>query len=66
VFELTDRFLVDEKTGFYSFLILFSIGVTKGQSSVLLSSMLEFKKRYDRGEILDDVMPQIVKKYPHR
>jgi arginine decarboxylase len=63
---LETRGIVDEKSGFYSFLMLFSIGITKGQSSVLISSLLEFKNLYDSYAPLDDILPNLVRRYPYR
>ena len=44
---LAERGLVVEKTGLYSFLILFSLGITKGKWSTLVSELQEFKRLYD-------------------
>ncbi len=44
---LWERGLVVEKTGLYSFLVLFSMGITKGKWSTLVTELLEFKRCYD-------------------
>ncbi|MCE5984176.1 Orn/Lys/Arg decarboxylase N-terminal domain-containing protein [Pseudomonas sp. LF19] len=44
---LWERGLVVEKTGLYTFLVLFSMGITKGKWSTLLTELLEFKRNYD-------------------
>ena len=56
---LWERGLVVEKTGLYSFLVLFSMGITKGKWSTLLTELLEFKRRYDSNAALLDVLPSI-------
>ncbi|WP_460422412.1 Orn/Lys/Arg family decarboxylase [Pseudomonas sp. ZL2] len=44
---LWEHGLVVEKTGLYTFLVLFSMGITKGKWSTLLTELLEFKRNYD-------------------
>ena len=61
---LRDRGIVNEKTGFYTFLILFSIGVTMGKSSLLLILLFEFKKFYDENVSIEQIFPDLVKKFP--
>ncbi|WP_417702673.1 Orn/Lys/Arg decarboxylase N-terminal domain-containing protein [Pseudomonas sp.] len=56
---LWERGLVVEKTGLYSFLVLFSMGITKGKWSTLLTELLEFKRSYDANLPLIDVLPCI-------
>ncbi len=56
---LWERGLVVEKTGLYSFLVLFSMGITKGKWSTLLTELLEFKRSYDANLPLNDVLPSI-------
>lgn len=56
---LWERGLVVEKTGLYSFLVLFSMGITKGKWSTLLTELLEFKRSYDANLPLSDVLPSI-------
>merc|ERR1712137_182714 len=63
---LMDVGIVDEKTGFYSMLALFSFGVTKGQSSVLLHSLFDFKRLFDTEFDLEDAIPSLTKDFPHR
>ena len=48
-----------EKIGFYFFLVLFSMGITKGKWSTLLIELLEFKRSYDANLPLIDVPPSI-------
>ena len=56
---LWERGLVVEKTGLYSFLVLFSMGITKGKWSTLLTELLEFKRSYDANLPLIDVLHSI-------
>ncbi|MGE8498103.1 MAG: Orn/Lys/Arg decarboxylase N-terminal domain-containing protein [Pseudomonas sp.] len=58
---LWERGLVVEKTGLYSFLVLFSMGITKGKWSTLLTELLEFKRSYDANLPLFDALPSIAK-----
>lgn len=56
---LWERGLVVEKTGLYSFLVLFSMGITKGKWSTLLTELLEFKRSYDANLPLIDALPTV-------
>ncbi len=56
---LWERGLVVEKTGLYSFLVLFSMGITKGKWSTLLTELLEFKRHYDANQPLLQALPSI-------
>jgi len=58
---LWERGLVVEKTGLYSFLVLFSMGITKGKWSTLLTELLGFKNLYDRNAPLTEALPSLVK-----
>ena len=57
---LWERGLVVEKTGLYSILVLFSMGITKGKWSTLLTELLEFKRHYDNNLSLCDALPSIM------
>ncbi|MDQ7821167.1 MAG: Orn/Lys/Arg decarboxylase N-terminal domain-containing protein [Candidatus Eremiobacteraeota bacterium] len=61
---LRSRGIVVEKTGHYSFLILYTIGITKGKSGTLLSKLLEFKRLYDGNAPLSEVFPDLVEAHP--
>lgn len=61
---LMNQGIVDEKTGFYSFLFLFSIGITKGKSSFLLSSLSRFKELFDKNAPLEELYPDLISQYP--
>jgi arginine decarboxylase len=55
-----------EKTGDYTFLVLFSIGFTKGKWGTLLDGLLAFKRAYDRDLPLSQALPVLVAEYPKR
>ena len=56
---LWERGLVVEKTGLYSFLILFSLGITRGKWSTMVDSLVEFKDDYDRNAPLSKSLPSV-------
>ncbi len=58
--------IVVEKTGYYSFLILFTLGITKGKSGTLLAELFRFKALYDRNSPLEEVFPDLVQEHPAR
>lgn len=61
---LAEHGIVVEKTGLYSFFIMFTIGITKGRWNTLLTELQQFKDDYDRNQPLWRVMPEFVNKYP--
>ena len=61
---LWERGLTVEKTGLYSFLILFSMGVTKGKWSTMVTELLEFKRLYDANTPLEASLPSVAASYP--
>ncbi|NER65943.1 lysine decarboxylase [Pseudomonas sp. MAFF212427] len=63
---LWERGLVVEKTGLYSFLVLFSMGITKGKWSTLLTELLEFKRNYDANTALLQSLPCVAQLDPVR
>ena len=63
---LWERGLVVEKTGLYSFLVLFSMGITKGKWSTLLTELLEFKRNYDANTGLTQCLPCVASQDPQR
>ena len=58
--------IVCEKTDYYSFLLLNSIGTTKAKQCSLLSALLKFKALYDSNAPLEQALPQLVQAYPER
>ncbi|MCV2869085.1 arginine/lysine/ornithine decarboxylase [Defluviimonas sp. WL0002] len=61
---LTEHGVVVEKTGLYSFFIMFTIGITKGRWNTLLAALQQFKDDYDRNQPLWRVMPEFCAKQP--
>jgi arginine decarboxylase len=55
-----------EKTGDYSFLVLFSIGMTKGKWGTLLDGLLAFKRAHDANTPLAVAIPELVAQAPER
>jgi lysine decarboxylase/arginine decarboxylase len=58
--------IVCEKTDYYSFLLLNSLGTTRAKQGSLLAALFEFKKLYDAETPLEAVFPELVDKYPER
>jgi arginine decarboxylase len=63
---LDTRGIINEKSGDYSILFLFSMGITKGKWGTLVTELFEFKRLYDENAPLDDVFPDLTKGYPDR
>lgn len=53
-----------EKTGLYSFFIMFTIGITKGRWNSLVTELQQFKDAYDENQKLWKVMPDLVAEHP--
>ncbi|WP_292521548.1 Orn/Lys/Arg decarboxylase N-terminal domain-containing protein [Methanoculleus sp.] len=63
---LRESGIVVEKTGYYSFLILFTLGITKGKSGTLLAELFRFKALYDGNSPIEEVFPDLVRQHPAR
>ena len=61
---LSEHGVIVEKTGLYSFFIMFTIGITKGRWNTLVAALQQFKDDYDRNQPLWRVLPEFVKKHP--
>ena len=61
---LAEHGVVVEKTGLYSFFIMFTIGITKGRWNTLLTALQQFKDDYDRNQPLWKILPEFVAKQP--
>jgi arginine decarboxylase len=61
---LAEHGVVVEKTGLYSFFIMFTIGITKGRWNTLLTALQQFKDDYDKNAPLWRVLPEFVAKHP--
>lgn len=54
------------RTGDYTVLVLFSVGSSKGKWGTLLEALIEFKRLYDNGAAVSEVLPDLVAEYPER
>ena len=61
---LSARRIEIEKTGLYSILVLFSMGITKGKWSTLVTELLNFKDLYDANAPLKRVLPALAEAHP--
>jgi len=61
---LSSRRIEIEKTGLYSFLVLFSMGITKGKWSTLVTELLNFKDLYDSNAPLSRALPALFEAHP--
>ncbi|PAT38091.1 arginine/lysine/ornithine decarboxylase [Vandammella animalimorsus] len=55
---LAEHGVVVEKTGLYSFFVMFTIGITKGRWNTLLTALQQFKDDYDKNQPLWRIMPE--------
>jgi arginine/lysine/ornithine decarboxylase len=62
---LAEHGVVVEKTGLYSFFIMFTIGITKGRWNTLLTALQQFKDDYDRNHPLWRILPEFCQKHRH-
>ncbi|MGD0080682.1 MAG: Orn/Lys/Arg decarboxylase N-terminal domain-containing protein [Methanoregula sp.] len=63
---LDTRGIISEKSGDYSILFLFSMGITKGKWGTLLTELFEFKRLYDENVPLEEVFPDLTRGCPER
>ena len=61
---LAEHGIIVEKTGLYSFFILFTIGITKGRWNTLLSALQQFKDDYDRNQPMWRILPEFCQQFP--
>ena len=61
---LAEHGVVVEKTGLYSFFIMFTIGITKGRWNSMLTALQQFKDDYDKNQPMWRVLPEFCQKYP--
>ena len=61
---LAEHGIVVEKTGLYSFFILFTIGITKGRWNTLISQLQRFKDAYDANLPVQQAMPRFAAACP--
>ena len=56
--------IVCEKTDYYSFLMLNSLGTTRAKQGTLLAALLKFKADYDANTPMAAVFPELVEAHP--
>ena len=61
---LAEHGVVVEKTGLYSFFILFTIGITKGRWNSLLTALQQFKDDYDKNAPIWRILPEFAATNP--
>lgn len=61
---LAEHGVIVEKTGLYSFFIMFTIGITKGRWNTMVAALQQFKDDYDRNQPLWKILPAFVKQHP--
>lgn len=61
---LAEHGIIVEKTGLYSFFIMFTIGITKGRWNTMVTELQQFKDDYDANQPLWRVMPKFTLAYP--
>jgi ornithine decarboxylase/arginine decarboxylase len=61
---LAEHGVVVEKTGLYSFFIMFTIGITKGRWNTLLTALQQFKDDYDKNAPMWRILPEFCQAHP--
>ena len=61
---LAEHGVVVEKTGLYSFFIMFTIGITKGRWNTLLTALQQFKDDYDKNQPMWRILPEFCQAHP--
>ncbi len=61
---LSEHGVVVEKTGLYSFFIMFTIGITKGRWNSMLTALQQFKDDYAKNQPMWRILPEFCQKHP--
>ncbi len=61
---LAEHGVIVEKTGLYSFFIMFTIGITKGRWNTLLTALQQFKDDYARNQPMWRILPEFCQHHP--
>ena len=61
---LAEHGIIVEKTGLYSFFIMFTIGITKGRWNTMVTELQQFKDDYDHNQPLWRVLPEFLRAHP--
>src|SRR5450830_901022 len=59
---LAEHGVIVEKTGLYSFFIMFTIGITKGRWNSLLTALQQFKDDYEKNQPMWRILPEFCQK----
>jgi len=62
---LAEHGVIVEKTGLYSFFIMFTIGITKGRWNTLLTALQQFKDDYEKNQPMWRILPEFCQKHRH-
>jgi arginine decarboxylase len=60
---LAEHGVIVEKTGLYSFFIMFTIGITKGRWNTLVTALQQFKDDYDKNQPIWRALPEFCQKH---
>jgi ornithine decarboxylase/lysine decarboxylase/arginine decarboxylase len=60
---LAEHGVVVEKTGLYSFFIMFTIGITKGRWNTLLTALQQFKDDYEKNQPMSRILPEFCQQH---
>ena len=60
---LAEHGVIVEKTGLYSFFIMFTIGITKGRWNTLVTALQQFKDDYDKNVPMWRALPEFCQKH---
>ncbi len=61
---LAEHGVIVEKTGLYSFFIMFTIGITKGRWNTMLTALQQFKDDYDKNAPMWRILPEFCAHHP--
>jgi arginine decarboxylase len=61
---LAEHGVIVEKTGLYSFFIMFTIGITKGRWNTMLTALQQFKDDYEKNQPMWRILPEFCQRYP--
>ncbi len=61
---LAEHGVIVEKTGLYSFFIMFTIGITKGRWNTLLTALQQFKDDYAKNQPMWRILPEFCAQHP--
>ncbi|MEH3086515.1 MAG: arginine/lysine/ornithine decarboxylase [Xylophilus ampelinus] len=60
---LAEHGVIVEKTGLYSFFIMFTIGITKGRWNSLLTALQQFKDDYEKNQPMWRILPEFCQQH---